>query len=96
MAVGSAPFLSLLAPLDSGSAHSYWRAPPSASSVDFVIVLSNLSDVSGVILLVSPCGYSMSDAPIVSLLCSAYSSVINTIATYPIICPDVMYKKDAY
>lgn len=65
---GSAPFLSLLAPLDSRSHHSYWRAPPSASSVDFVIVLGNLSDVSGVILVVSPCGYSVSDAPIVSVL----------------------------
>ncbi|XP_027117809.1 probable phosphoinositide phosphatase SAC9 isoform X1 [Coffea arabica] len=69
-AVGSAPCLSLLAPLDAGSPHSYWRAPPSASSVDFVIVLSNLSDVSAVILLVSPCGYSMSDAPIVQIWAS--------------------------
>lgn len=69
-AIGSAPFLSLLAPSDSGLHQSYWRAPPSVSSVDFVIVLSNLSDVSGVILLVSPCGYSMSDAPIVQIWAS--------------------------
>lgn len=69
-AVGSAPFLSLLAPLDSGSQHSYWKAPPSSSSVDFVIALRNLSDVSGVIILVSPCGYSMSDAPIVQIWAS--------------------------
>ncbi|KAH9782890.1 putative phosphoinositide phosphatase SAC9 [Citrus sinensis] len=53
----SAPILSLLAPLNSGSRHSYWRAPPSTTSVEFVIVLGSVSDVSGVILLVSPCGY---------------------------------------
>ena len=92
-AVGSAPCLSLLAPLDAGSPHSYWRAPPSASSVDFVIVLSNLSDVSAVILLVSPCGYSMSDAPIVSLLCAAYGSIIDATAGYPIICTDDNVRK---
>lgn len=62
----SAPFLSLLAPFNSGSRLSYWKAPPSTTSVDFGIVLGNISDVSGVILLVSPCGYSMADAPIVS------------------------------
>ncbi|KAK9205659.1 hypothetical protein WN943_015927 [Citrus x changshan-huyou] len=55
----SAPILSLLAPLNSGSRHSYWRAPPSTTSVEFVIVLGSVSDVSGVILLVSPCGYSI-------------------------------------
>ncbi|KAK9205665.1 hypothetical protein WN943_015933 [Citrus x changshan-huyou] len=47
----SAPILSLLAPLNSGSRHSYWRAPPSTTSVEFVIVLGSVSDVSGVILL---------------------------------------------
>ncbi|CAI9108519.1 OLC1v1008119C1 [Oldenlandia corymbosa var. corymbosa] len=67
---GSASFLSLLAPLAFGSHHSYWKASPSASSVDFAIVLSNLSDVSGVVLLVSPCGYSVSDAPIVQIWAS--------------------------
>lgn len=67
---GSAPFLSLLAPLESGSQHVYWKAPPSSSSVDLVIVLGSLSDVSGVIFLVSPCGYTMSDAPIVQIWAS--------------------------
>ncbi|KAK3204241.1 hypothetical protein Dsin_018287 [Dipteronia sinensis] len=66
----SAPFLSLLAPLDSGSRHSYWRAPPNTTSVEFVIVLSTLSDVSGVILLVSPCGYSVADTPTVQIWAS--------------------------
>ncbi|XP_073157338.1 probable phosphoinositide phosphatase SAC9 isoform X2 [Henckelia pumila] len=66
-AVDSAPLLSLLTPLYSGSHESYWKAPPSVSSVEFVIVLRSHSDVSGVILLVSPCGYSMSDAPIVQI-----------------------------
>ncbi|PIN26036.1 hypothetical protein CDL12_01221 [Handroanthus impetiginosus] len=62
-AAGSAPLLSLLAPLNSGSQESHWRAAPIVSSVEFVIVLSDISDVSGVVLMVSPCGYSMSDAP---------------------------------
>ncbi|KAK9200626.1 hypothetical protein WN944_015824 [Citrus x changshan-huyou] len=48
----SALILSLLAPLNSGSRHSYWRAPPSTTSVEFVIVLGSVSDVSGVILLI--------------------------------------------
>ena len=69
------PFLSLLAPLDSGSQHSYWKATPSTTCVEFIVVLGSLSDVSGVILLVSPCGYSAADAPTVSvLLCSLFSS----------------------
>lgn len=65
-AAGSAPSLSLLAPIGCGSQSSYWKAPPSTSSVEFAIVLGNLSDVCGVVLLVSPCGYSTSDAPSVS------------------------------
>lgn len=69
-APGSAPFLSLLAPLDFGSQHSYWKAPHNTSSVEFVVVLGDLSDVSGVVLLVSPCGYSMSDAPSVQIWAS--------------------------
>lgn len=66
-AIDSAPLLSLLGPLYSGSNESYWKAPPSVSSSEFVIVLSSHSDVSGVVLLVSPCGYSMSDAPTVQI-----------------------------
>lgn len=62
----SAPFLSLLAPINSGSQHSYWKAPSGTTYVEFIVVLGNLSDVSGVILLVSPCGYSDADAPTVS------------------------------
>ncbi|XP_015578272.1 probable phosphoinositide phosphatase SAC9 isoform X2 [Ricinus communis] len=69
-ATDSAPFFSLLAPLDSGSWHSYWKAPPTTNSVEFVIVLSSLSDVSGVIMLVSPCGYSAADAPTVQIWAS--------------------------
>ncbi|GMI96044.1 ARABIDOPSIS THALIANA SUPPRESSOR OF ACTIN 9, SUPPRESSOR OF ACTIN 9, MURUS 11 [Hibiscus trionum] len=66
-ATDSAPLLSLLTPLYSGSQHSYWKAPPNTTSVEFVIVLGTLSDVSGVVLLVSPCGYSEADAPIVQI-----------------------------
>ncbi|KAH9782879.1 putative phosphoinositide phosphatase SAC9 [Citrus sinensis] len=66
----SAPILSLLAPLNSGSRHSYWRAPPSTTSVEFVIVLGSVSDVSGVILLVSPCGYSVADTPMLQIWAS--------------------------
>ncbi|VFQ87587.1 unnamed protein product [Cuscuta campestris] len=66
-AAGSAPFMSLLAPINSGSRDLYWKAPSSTSSVEFVIALSQFSDVSAVLLLVSPCGYSMSDVPIVQI-----------------------------
>lgn len=69
-ATDSAPLLSLLTPLYSGSPHSYWKAPPNATSVEFVTVLGTLSDVSGVVLLVSPCGYSEADAPLVQIWAS--------------------------
>lgn len=59
--------MSLLAPLDIDvSDESYWKAPHTTSSAEFVVVLGNLSNVSGVILVVSPCGYSISDSPTVS------------------------------
>lgn len=70
--------LSLVTPLYSGSQESYWRAPPSVSSAEFVIVLNDISDVHGVVLLVSPCGYSMSDAPTVSILTQA-NLTVNTL-----------------
>ncbi|KAK6914467.1 SAC domain [Dillenia turbinata] len=66
----SAPFLSLLAPLGAGPGHLYWKALPTTSSIEFVIVLGGLSDVSGVILLVSPCGYSAADTPVVQIWAS--------------------------
>ncbi|XP_027345477.1 probable phosphoinositide phosphatase SAC9 [Abrus precatorius] len=69
-AADSAPFLSLLAPFNSGLRLSYWKAPSSVTSVEFGIVLGNISDVSGVILIVSPCGYSMADVPIVQIWAS--------------------------
>ncbi|KAG2727625.1 hypothetical protein I3760_01G166000 [Carya illinoinensis] len=69
-AADSAPFLSLLAPLNSGSTHSYWKAPPNTTRVEFVVVLGTLSDVKGVTLLVSPCGYSTADAPMVQIWAS--------------------------
>ncbi|KAI3511442.1 hypothetical protein L1887_18595 [Cichorium endivia] len=70
-ASGSPPPLSLLAPLNTGLRQSYWRGPPTISSTEFIIVIGSLSDVSGVILLVSPCGYSMSDSPIVQIWASS-------------------------
>ncbi|XP_077213953.1 sacI homology domain-containing protein / WW domain-containing protein [Tasmannia lanceolata] len=69
-ATGSAPLLSLISPFYTGEQNSYWRAPPSFSSVEFAVVLGSLSDVSGVILLVSPCGYSASDCPTVQIWAS--------------------------
>ncbi|KAF4352525.1 hypothetical protein G4B88_013355, partial [Cannabis sativa] len=69
-ATDSAPCLSLLAPLDSGSRRSYWKAPSTTTSVELIIVLGTLSDVSGVILAVSPCGYSEADAPTVQIWAS--------------------------
>ena len=50
----------------SGLRQSYWIAPVGTTSAELIIVLGNLSDVYGVVLLVSPCGYSMSDSPTVS------------------------------
>ncbi|KAM0066946.1 putative WW domain, SAC domain, WW domain superfamily protein [Helianthus debilis subsp. tardiflorus] len=70
-APGSAPVLSLLAPLDTVSQESsYWKAPPKTSRAEFAIVLGNLSNVSSVILVLSPCGYSMSDSPTVQIWAS--------------------------
>ncbi|KAF6171493.1 hypothetical protein GIB67_018017 [Kingdonia uniflora] len=68
--VDSASPMSLLAPIGSGSRHSYWRAPPNISNAEFCIVLGSLSDVSGVALVISPCGYSTSDAPTVQIWAS--------------------------
>ncbi|XP_010916119.1 probable phosphoinositide phosphatase SAC9 [Elaeis guineensis] len=69
-AVGSEPLYSLLAPLGIGEQHCYWRAPPSISTVEFSIVLGSLSDVFGVAILVSSCGYSTSDSPVVQIWAS--------------------------
>ncbi|KAM0878793.1 hypothetical protein ACQ4PT_034649 [Festuca glaucescens] len=66
----SAPLFSLLAPLGSGVYRSYWKAPQGNTSVEFPIVLSGLSDVSGVAIIVSSCGYSSSDCPIVEIWAS--------------------------
>lgn len=87
--VGSEPFLSLLSPLYFGALRSYWRAPRGCSSVEFSIVLGNLSDVSGVILLVSSCGYSSFDRPLVSAYRQSLSfpspmRVLSRIAIYSI------------
>lgn len=69
-AVGAAPPLSLFSPLDSMPQHSYWRAPSNCNCVEFSIVLGTLSDVSGVTLVISPCGYSEADAPTVQIWAS--------------------------
>lgn len=66
----SEPVLSLLAPLGVGKRESFWRASSSSSSVEFPIVLGSLSDVSGVALIVSSCGYSKFDCPIVEIWAS--------------------------
>ena len=64
-AEGSEPSLSLLAPVDIGSAKSYWRAPPRATNLEFAIILATTSVVSGIAVLVNPCGYTTLDPPIV-------------------------------
>jgi hypothetical protein len=61
----SAPLLSLLCPIGFGEKQSYWRAPVNVSSVEFAIVLGRLSDVFGVAIVVSSCGYSASNCPTV-------------------------------
>ena len=63
----SEPLLSLLAPLGTGDYKSYWKGPENNTSVEFSIVLGGLSDVAGVAIIVSSCGYSTSDCPIVRL-----------------------------
>ena len=62
--------MSLLAPLDSGSWLTYWKAPLNTKSGEFILVLGALPDVSGVILVVSLCGYSKADASTVCGLLS--------------------------
>ncbi|CAL9040027.1 probable phosphoinositide phosphatase SAC9 isoform X1 [Musa acuminata AAA Group] len=69
-AEGSEPLLSLLAPLGMGEHHGYWRAPPSMSTVEFSVVLGSLSDISGVALVISSCGYTTSDYPTVQIWAS--------------------------
>ncbi|XP_078444731.1 putative phosphoinositide phosphatase SAC9 isoform X2 [Wolffia australiana] len=66
--VDSEPLLSLLCPIQLGSCHSYWRAPRGCSHVEFPIILEDISDVSGVLLLVSSCGYSPPfDLPLINI-----------------------------
>ncbi|THU71061.1 hypothetical protein C4D60_Mb08t31560 [Musa balbisiana] len=69
-AEGSEPLLSLLVPLGMGEHHGYWRAPPSMSTVEFSVVLGSLSDISGVALVISSCGYTTSDCPTVQIWAS--------------------------
>ncbi|URE26923.1 SacI domain [Musa troglodytarum] len=66
-AEGSEPLLSLLAPLGMGEHNGYWRAPPSLSTVEFSVVLASLSDISGVALVISSCGYTSSHCPTVPI-----------------------------
>lgn len=68
--------------------NTYWKAPPSANSIEAVIVLNSLSDVSSVILLVSPCGYSDADAPTVSLtFLPSVAFLLTHVITYVIMLP---------
>ncbi|KAI5078715.1 hypothetical protein GOP47_0006386 [Adiantum capillus-veneris] len=55
--------LSLLANPFLGSQSAYWRVPSSVSSVMLTVVLSTPSAVSGLVLLVSSCGYTLHDIP---------------------------------
>ncbi|MCO5576196.1 hypothetical protein L7F22_030004 [Adiantum nelumboides] len=55
--------LSLLANPFVGSQSAYWRAPSSVASVMLTVVLSTPSAVSGLVLLVSSCGYTIHDIP---------------------------------
>lgn len=66
----SEPLLSLLAPFGTGEYTSYWKAPQGITSVEFSIVLGGLSDIAGVSIIVSSCGYSASDCPIVEIWAS--------------------------
>ncbi|XP_024545394.1 probable phosphoinositide phosphatase SAC9 isoform X1 [Selaginella moellendorffii] len=68
---GSEPATSLISTRSSFNTMSYWRAPPGLPSVEFSIVLGQPSSVTGIILLVSPCGYTAQDAPTVDIWCGS-------------------------
>ncbi|KAJ3694465.1 hypothetical protein LUZ60_009945 [Juncus effusus] len=67
---GSEPLLSLISPLNIGERESYWRSPVGVSSVEFSLVLGRTSDVAGVAVIVSSCGYSSSNCPTVEIWAS--------------------------
>lgn len=54
--------LSLLGNPFLGPRETYWKAPSNVSSVMLTVILSTPSAVSGLVLLVSSCGYSAYDA----------------------------------
>lgn len=68
-AEGSESALSLLASPYLGSPEAYWKAPQSVSSVVLTVILSTPSAVSGLVMLISSCGYSAHDTPILDVWC---------------------------
>lgn len=64
-AEGSEPAQSLLAPWNTGQPSKYWRAPLGVSTVELCISLAAPASVSSIVLLVSPCGYTYRDVPVV-------------------------------
>lgn len=65
-AAGSDSAQSLLAPWNSRTFNSFWRAPTGVSTVEFCVLLATPSTVTSIVLLVSSCGYNSQDVPIVS------------------------------
>jgi hypothetical protein len=66
-AAGSDTAQSLLAPWNSRTCNSFWRAPIGVSTVDFCVLLATPSTVTSIVLLVSSCGYNSQDVPIVDI-----------------------------
>ncbi|XP_024361756.1 probable phosphoinositide phosphatase SAC9 [Physcomitrium patens] len=66
-AEGSEPAQSLLAPWNSGTSKSFWRAPIGAPTVEFCVLLAAPSVVNTIVILVSSCGYTSQDVPLVDI-----------------------------
>lgn len=65
-AEGSEPAQSLLAPWSTELPNKYWRAPVGVTTVELCMSLVASAFVSSIVLLVSPCGYTRQDVPVVS------------------------------
>jgi hypothetical protein len=66
-AEGSEPPQSLLSPWSTRLPATYWRAPEGVTMVEFCVALASPAVVSTIVLLVSPCGFTPQDLPMVSV-----------------------------
>jgi hypothetical protein len=66
-AEGSEPPQSLLSPWSTRLPATYWRAPEGVTMVEFCVALASPAVVSTIVLLVSPCGFTSQDLPMVDI-----------------------------